>query len=244
MYNQVTYPKEKIKKLLKDQFFTEKEMNVLIGYFSLENCEATVGNFAKYLGYSHFAPINGIAGRMGKKVAQKLNLPLRKRENGTEAGWDVIFEGESIKEGFLWRLKKPFSDAFRELEFDEMKIDNSITEELPKGIELYEGLKQTVTVNKYERNLLARSICLEKHGFTCKVCDFDFEKKYGQIGKEFIHVHHLKPIAEIGEKYKINPEEDLIPVCPNCHSMVHRNKSKTLTIDELKEKIKTEEDKS
>lgn len=243
MYNQVTYPKEEIKQLINNDFFTEKEMNVLIAYYSLENCEATVGKIAEYIGYSHFAPINGIAGRMGKKVAKELNLPLRRRDDGTESGWDIIFEGELVKEGFLWRLKKPVIDAFRELEYEEMEIDISITEELPKGIELYEGLKQTITVNKYERNKLARAICLDKFGFTCLACEFNFEEKYGDIGREFIHVHHIKPISEIGEEYKINPEEDLVPVCPNCHSMIHRDKHKTLTIDELKAKIKTEENK-
>jgi len=237
MFNQATYPKEAIKKLLKEEFFTENEMNVLIGFYSLENCEATASKLAKYLGYKHFLPINGIVGKMGKRVAKELQLPLRKRSNGTEAGWDIICEGESSKEGFLWRLKKPIVDAFIELEYEELEIDISITEELPKGVELYEGLKQTITVNKYERNKLARAICLEKYGFICKVCDFDFEKIYGKIGKEFIHVHHIKPIAEIGRAYKINPEKDLIPVCPNCHAMIHRNKKKTLTVEELKEEI-------
>lgn len=244
MYNQVSYPKEEIKRLMKENFFTENEMKVLIGFYSLENCEATAPKLAKYLGYNHFLPINGIVGKLGKRVAKELNLPLRRRENGTEAGWDVILEGEDQKEGFLWRLKNPIVEAFREMEYEEMEIDISITEELPKGIELYEGLKQTITVNKYERNKLARAICLEKHGFDCKVCGFDFENKYGEIGREFIHVHHIKPISEIGKEYKINPETDLIPVCPNCHSMIHRDKNKTLTIEELKEKIKTEVNKA
>lgn len=238
MYNQATYPKEEIKRLLKEEFFTKNEINVLIGFYSLENCETTAPKLAKYIGYKHFLPINGIVGRMGKRVAKELDLKLRKRENGTEAGWDIICEGESQKGGFLWKLKQPIIDAFKELEFEQMEIEISTTEELPKGIELYEGLKQTISVNKYERNNLARAICLDKYGFKCQVCDFDFEKNYGEIGKEFIHVHHIIPISEIGKEYKINPERDLVPVCPNCHSMIHRNKKRVLTLNELKEKIK------
>ncbi|MBK9012922.1 MAG: HNH endonuclease [Saprospiraceae bacterium] len=46
-------------------------------------------------------------------------------------------------------------------------------------------------------------------------------KKYGGIGKDFIHVHHIVPISKPGEKYEIDPINDLIPVCPNCHSMLH-----------------------
>ena len=53
--------------------------------------------------------------------------------------------------------------------------------------------------------------------------DFNFEKIYGVLGKYYIHVHHLVPLCEIGEEYNINPKADLIPVCPNCHAMLHRS---------------------
>jgi len=60
-------------------------------------------------------------------------------------------------------------------------------------------------------------------GTRCVVCNFDFAETYGpELGDGFIHVHDLKPLAEIGEAYVLNPEEDLRPVCPNCHAMLHR----------------------
>ena len=65
------------------------------------------------------------------------------------------------------------------------------------------------------------------------VCNFDFEKIYGKIGQNFIHVHHLTKVADIGNKYEVNPIKDLIPVCPNCHSMLHKQEP-PFTIDELK----------
>ena len=80
---------------------------------------------------------------------------------------------------------------------------------------ILEGSKKQVLVNVYERDTKARQVCLNKHGYICKICNFDFEKKYGLIGKEFIHVHHLIPLSEIKEEYEVNPIEDLIPVCPN-----------------------------
>ena len=58
----------------------------------------------------------------------------------------------------------------------------------------------------------------------CHICGFDFEKTYGAVGKRFIHVHHITPVSELGPDYRINPEKDLIPVCPNCHAMLHRRK--------------------
>ncbi|MCT7581447.1 HNH endonuclease [Aliarcobacter butzleri] len=87
---------------------------------------------------------------------------------------------------------------------------------------ILEGAKKQVLVNVYERDTKARQACLEEFGYICKICGFDFEKKYGLIGKEFIHVHHLIPLSEIKEEYEVNPIEDLIPVCPNCHAMLHR----------------------
>ena len=102
---------------------------------------------------------------------------------------------------------------------------------------LVEGGARRVTVNAYERNPKARERCIEKHGAHCHVCGFDFGEVYGDIGDGFIHVHHLTPISQIGADYRINPEEDLRPVCPNCHAMLHTN-NPPLTVEELREKIR------
>ena len=92
--------------------------------------------------------------------------------------------------------------------------------------------------SKYERNRKARNECLEYYGYTCRVCGFDFEKQYGDIGRNFIEVHHRTEISSYsGEKHKIDHINDLIPVCSNCHSMLHRTRP-TLSIDELKRFLK------
>jgi 5-methylcytosine-specific restriction protein A len=90
-----------------------------------------------------------------------------------------------------------------------------------------------VTLTVYERNPFARKACLNHYGYVCKVCDFNFETTYGEIGKYFIHVHHLRHIATIGEAYVVDPIKDLRPVCPNCHAMLHRKKE-GLSIEFLK----------
>ncbi len=100
--------------------------------------------------------------------------------------------------------------------------------------EYYEGAKIQVLVNSYERNLHARSKCLDFYGYSCSVCQINFEMTYGIIGKEFIHVHHLKEISEIGNEYVIKPIHDLRPICPNCHSMIHQKKP-CYTLKELTE---------
>lgn len=70
----------------------------------------------------------------------------------------------------------------------------------------------------------------------CEVCNFDFTDKYGDLGVDFIEAHHIKPISEmdINEKTKI---EDIVMLCSNCHSMIHRRKPWT-TKEELKKLLK------
>lgn len=109
-----------------------------------------------------------------------------------------------------------------------------LSEEIAEDETFVEGAKKQITVNAYERNPLARQKCLDHYGYNCSVCGFNFSERYGEIGKNFIHVHHLKEISQIGEEYEIDPIKDLRPVCPNCHAMLHRRKP-AFTIEELKE---------
>jgi 5-methylcytosine-specific restriction protein A len=96
-----------------------------------------------------------------------------------------------------------------------------------------EGTKRSRLVSIFERNPEAREECLRYHGTTCHVCGFVFEIHYGSIGKGFIHVHHVVPVSEIRQEYKVDPVNDLAPVCPNCHAMLHK-RTPPHTIAELK----------
>lgn len=96
-----------------------------------------------------------------------------------------------------------------------------------------EGSAKTLTINAYERDPKARAECLKIYGYNCSACEMNFEEVYGDIGKEYIHVHHLRPLSTIGKAYQVNPKEDLRPVCPNCHAMLHR-KEPPFSIEEMK----------
>ena len=112
-----------------------------------------------------------------------------------------------------------------------------VTDSIP-GFEagLPEGAKIKVEVNKYERNPVNRVACISHYGPVCQVCGFDFLKFYGDIGSGYIEVHHLIPVSEMGGSYMINPIRDLIPLCSNCHSMVHR-RNPPFTPEELRKII-------
>ena len=96
-----------------------------------------------------------------------------------------------------------------------------------------EGSVQRTEINRYERNPLNRKLCLAAKGYDCTICGMNFEKRYGDIGHHFIHVHHIVPVSQLGAGYIIDPIRDLIPVCPNCHAMLHRNNPPLLP-EELK----------
>ena len=112
-------------------------------------------------------------------------------------------------------------------------IEHRIPDEIEEGTHT-EGATSKVTVNRYERDRRARQCCIEHWGTTCQICGFDFGATYGEIGDGYIHVHHLIEISTVGETYIIDPVEDLRPVCPNCHAMLHTRRP-ALTIQELQE---------
>lgn len=118
-----------------------------------------------------------------------------------------------------------------------ISLDNYFGEEELEE-KLVEGASKSIKVNIYERNPLARKKCIEHHGCKCSVCGFDFEKAFGEdIGKGFIHVHHLLEISAIKKEYAVDYKNDLIPICPNCHAMIHKRKP-AFTVKELKERMR------
>lgn len=96
-----------------------------------------------------------------------------------------------------------------------------------------EGARRLVYINSYERSHAAREACKRIHGTSCAACGFDFGAVYGSSFQGYIHVHHLRPLAEIGEEYSVDPKTDLVPVCPNCHAIIH-SESPPLSIDAVR----------
>ena len=92
---------------------------------------------------------------------------------------------------------------------------------LPVPGTLPENALTHVLANRYERNPQARHTCLEHHGLSCAACGFNFEAVYGEIGHDFIHVHHIVPPSALGSRYELDPLTELIPLCANCHAMAH-----------------------
>ena len=149
----------------------------------------------------------------------------------SEMHWDTQMSGVQIPD-----------NVAVELEILWESFTNSTSFTFPEEIEetqgeIFEGAVKRVSVNAYERSPEARRKCIEFYGANCQVCGLNFEKTYGEAGKDFIHVHHLKQISEIGKIYQVNPIQDLRPVCPNCHAIIHKRKP-SYTIEEVKSFLK------
>ena len=120
---------------------------------------------------------------------------------------------------------KPLNKNFKynyALVLDETTDIELMPDELLFSNQYSEGAVKKILVNYFERNPKARQECLDHYGLTCKVCGFNSEEVFGPMGRGFIHVHHLKPLSKIKKGYIVDPIKDLIPICPNCHSMIHK----------------------
>lgn len=107
------------------------------------------------------------------------------------------------------------------------EVDENITT-------LPEGAAFRKLVNAYERNPLARQICIKKYGANCYVCGFSFGVTYGEAAEGLIHVHHILQLSDVGRGYKVDPVADLRPVCPNCHAVIHHRRNQAYTIEEVR----------
>lgn len=100
------------------------------------------------------------------------------------------------------------------------------------GVGHVEGAIYSEIVKRYERSRYNRALCLKYYGFMCRGCGDQLAEKYGPIGTDVIHVHHIVPVSAMGGSYQLNPIKDLIPLCPNCHNIVHK-KNPPMSIAEL-----------
>jgi 5-methylcytosine-specific restriction protein A len=87
--------------------------------------------------------------------------------------------------------------------------------------------------SKYERSAANRTAAIKKNGIKCMACGFDFEEVYGELGRNFIEVHHIKPLYSLDEEVVIDPATDLVCLCSNCHRMIHRKRDSILSLEDL-----------
>lgn len=158
---------------------------------------------------------NGVSGLKTALLSLYQHIEYYEETSGAK-----VKKGREIYEKYYLLVKNDYSETVFPDEVDSLQHYS-------------EGKTKPVTVNSYERNQLARQECIEHYGLDCQVCGFNFKERFGELGENFIHVHHIIDISTIGKEYSVNPIKDLIPVCPNCHAMLHKQKP-AYSIAELK----------
>lgn len=184
-------------------------------------------------------PFNGIVVGLGKRIIKYLNYSFRVVEtDGTNSYWQIPFEGWHVdydyKKPFIWKIRNELLVAIENLNlFQNDEIEKFIFTD-KEIASMKEAKRKQIFISQIERNPVNRNNAIKFHGCFCCVCGFDFEKFYGELGKNYIEVHHIVPLNKVAENTPINPKFDLICVCSNCHRMLHRKKGETIEASYLK----------
>ena len=168
----------------------------------------------------------------------------------TDAGKEYLDENMDIVDYLLNNtfssedLKEAFETVYNNREEDK-KI-----EIFDENTTVVEGTQAIVKTKVYKRSNKLREKAIQFYTvddrIKCQACCFDFEEFYGEYGKNFIEIHHQKPVFQFdGDDLERTIEEALenvIPVCSNCHRMIHRRRENPLSLDELKEYVQEDLD--
>ena len=152
----------------------------------------------------------------------------------------VFQENDGRAVFYTERAERPLIDRIRTLKsaavaMRDVPADDFLTTPVANGTE---GRRIQYLTNRYERVPANRQAAIRIHGTACQVCGFDFYQHYGDLGKDYIEVHHIKPLSSLDEEVVIDPYNDLVCLCANCHRMMHRNTEHVMTVEELKEKYR------
>ncbi len=174
--------------------------------------------------------------RVADEEAQRMGVHVHFTVNGAPCSLAQLFEGHdpwrSVEIVCGRRLAPAADEADLEegllaaastcLTFVLAGLDHVLEVDDISPLGVLEGAPTEVVSVRYERSPANRSLCLAHHGYRCKVCGFDFGARYGPPGEGLIEVHHLTPLALSDGPVAVDPVRDLVPLCGNCHRMVHR----------------------
>lgn len=193
---------------------TEGQWEMLRIHLAAPDQMITARHLARAIGFSDWHGANLHYGKFAGKLCKELGV-------SPSTNLSVLvefFKAPGVE--YELRLRPAVVEALKELGVsgrDTWQFQEELGNEEP----LVEGASFTVRVNAFERNPVARQKCINHFGTGCAVCGFNFGATYGSTADGYIHVHHLQPLASIGEEYIIDPIKDLRPVCANCHAVIH-----------------------
>ncbi|MDO8517585.1 MAG: HNH endonuclease [Nanoarchaeota archaeon] len=138
---------------------------------------------------------------------------------------------------------EPLYDSLREQGFDEKAISQEVEKDfkdivIEEGTLIIKDVKQRKRSDKL-REMAIKDLIQKNNGeLICEVCAFNFLKKYGERGRGYIEIHHKEMVSEMdihGNKQSLGDAiKKVAPLCSNCHRMIHRNRDKMLSVEDLK----------
>ena len=131
---------------------------------------------------------------------------------------------------------KPFPEHFDSISAPVSEAPQKPVQANPANFnddDFYEGSIKRISIEVRERDAGARKACIEQYGAKCFICKFDFGQFYGPEAEGFIHVHHREKLSGRKGTTKTDPVKDLVPLCPNCHSVLHLRKD-AYEVEEVK----------
>lgn len=234
---------EFVEVFLRSRAMKGSRVKILRAHFDSPGYVATASQLAQKVDYQNFNAVNLQYGKLAKSLSRELGckekenseeyrawlsllVSFRKPQNGD---WELLLKPNVIEalQKIGWGRTYSPQDAIGHLAQNEEAL-------LTEQESYHEGSRKIIYSTRYERDPQLREEVIELKGTTCFCCGFNFEQAYGNIGKGFIHIHHLKPLSTYGGEDTPVSLDDLVPVCANCHMMIHRKRTSTLSIEELK----------
>jgi putative restriction endonuclease len=195
---------------------TDRHIQMLRVHYNAPDRTVTAKQLAELVGYNSYSVVNAQYGRLARLIGEQLDYNPEPERLGTLVRFD------NRHDEWHWVMRAEVAEALERLGWVE-GVALLLPEEIAATTApLVEGAICRVSVNSYERNPEARRRCIEAHGTNCCICGFNFGAAYGEVAEGYIHVHHLRPLSEVGGEYVVDPVADLRPVCPNCHAVLHR----------------------
>ncbi|MCL1828321.1 MAG: hypothetical protein FWG32_02375 [Oscillospiraceae bacterium] len=168
---------------------------------------------------------------------------------GRNAKFSLTEKGKQYLEANSEAVLYLFANPFEYNDMQELSEKIASSGKSKKRIVVYdenditsEGKARRTSGLTRQRSAKLREMAVQEYktaagGTECFVCGFNFEKVYGEIGKDYIEIHHERPVfqypGEGFEEFSKEAVKRMKPLCSNCHSMVHRKMKEPVSVREL-----------
>lgn len=226
--------------LQQETVFDDVSKEMVVAWYDQPFHQATSKEVMYCKGLKGRTPYNGIVRGLGVRIVNYLKRFEVLHHNESTKAYSIIpfeswHEDYDSSKSIVWKLRDELIIALEELRLVNPESEFMVEDENFSYSITKEGKRVMYYSSRYERSTKNRNAAIKIHGTSCMVCGFDFERTYGLLGKDYIEVHHIRPLSDQQEEVEIDPENDLICVCANCHRMLHRTKHDILTPEKLKE---------